>query len=67
MQTSRDLSRRALTKPYPHTATRTDDIAVLLELIEQAEDAYARLLGEHLEHAERILADLAAGATAVGE
>lgn len=53
--------------PLPHTATRTDDVAVLLELIEQAEDAYGRLLGEHLEHAERILAEHAAGAAAVGE
>ena len=53
--------------PLPHTATRADDIGVLLELIEQAEDAYGRLLGEHLEHAERILAEHAAGAAAVGE
>jgi hypothetical protein len=53
--------------PLPHTAPSTDDIAVLLELIEQAENAYARLLGEHLEHAERALADHAAGAAAAQE
>jgi hypothetical protein len=50
--------------PLPHTATRTDDIGVLLELIEHAEDAYGRLLGEHLEHAERVLADHASGGAA---
>ena len=55
--------------PFPHTAPNIDDIAVLLELIAEAEAAYQRLIGRHLEHAERTLTEHAAacGIPAAGE
>ena len=42
--------------PIPHQATQTDDVAVLLELISSATDAWERLVAEHIEYAEEVLA-----------
>ena len=42
--------------PLPHQAPRSEDIGVLLELIAAAADAYERLVAEHVEYAEQVLA-----------
>lgn len=52
--------RRAI--PLPHRAPNVNDVEDLLQLVEVAEDAYERLIGEHVDHAERALA----GRRAVG-
>lgn len=41
--------------PIPHATPRVEDITTLLELIDSAEDAYQRLIGEHIEYAEAVL------------
>jgi hypothetical protein len=41
--------------PIPHRVPPVDDIDRLLDLIAAAEDAYQRLLAEHLDYAERVL------------
>ena len=43
--------------PIPRRAPRVDDINVLLDLITTAEDAYQQLIAEHIDYAERVLAD----------
>lgn len=48
--------------PLPHAAPRVEDVAVLLELIAGAEDAYQRLIERHVEHAGQVLAGHAAAA-----
>lgn len=53
--------RRAV--PLPHRAPNVSDIEDLLKLIDAAEDAYERLIGEHVDHAERALAGRAAVGT----
>jgi hypothetical protein len=51
--------RRAL--PIPHIAPSGADADSLLELISAAEDAYERLITEHVDYAERALAKHVAG------
>ena len=46
--------RRAV--PLPHSAPGVTDIGVLLELIDAAEDAYERLIAEHVDFAEQTIA-----------
>lgn len=43
--------------PIPHRAPRVQDIDNLLELIAAAEDAYQQLIAEHVDYAERVLAE----------
>lgn len=42
-------------KPLPHTATASEDVDTLLQLIEAATDAYSQLIVQHVEHAEAVL------------
>ena len=49
-------------KPMPHTASGSDDVETLLQLVEAAEDAYSQLIGQHIEHAGAVLAGDAAAA-----
>ena len=46
--------------PIPHEATDTDDVAVLLELVAAAGEAYEQLIAEHVDYAEQILIAYAA-------
>ena len=48
------IMRRAV--PLPHSAPGVTDIGVLLELIDAAEDAYERLIAEHIDYAEHTIA-----------
>jgi hypothetical protein len=48
------IMRRAV--PLPHSAPGVSDIGVLLELIDAAEDAYERLIAEHVDFAEQTIA-----------
>jgi hypothetical protein len=41
--------------PIPHQAPRVEDVAVSLELVAAAEDAYQQLIEEHVEYAEHAL------------
>ena len=41
--------------PIPHQAPRVEDVAVSLELVAAAEDAYQQLIAEHVEYAEHAL------------
>ena len=41
--------------PIPHQAPRVEDVAVSLELVAAAEDAYQQLIAEHVEYAEHVL------------
>jgi hypothetical protein len=43
--------------PIPHRAPRVQDVDSLLQLIAAAEDAYQQLIDEHVDYAERVLAD----------
>lgn len=43
-------------EPLPHTATASEDVATLLELIEAASDAYSQLIAQHIDHAAGVLA-----------
>lgn len=45
--------RRAV--PLPHRAPNVSNVADLLNLIDAAEDAYERLIGQHVDHAEKVL------------
>jgi len=47
------IMRRAV--PLPHSFPSVADVDVLLELIDAAEDAYERLIAEHLDYAEKTL------------
>jgi hypothetical protein len=48
-------------KPMPHTATGSQDIETLLQLVDAADDAYAQLIVQHVDHAAAVLeADRAA-------
>lgn len=42
-------------QPIPHRAPSIEDVDRLRELIEAAEDAYQRLIAEHLDFAEHVL------------
>lgn len=45
--------------PIPHSAPAADGVDTLLQLIEAAEDAYQRLIVEHVAYASRVLASQA--------
>jgi hypothetical protein len=47
--------------PIPHQAPHSNDVAVLLELVAAAVDAYERLIAEHVDYAERALTAYIAG------
>jgi hypothetical protein len=47
--------------PIPHRAPRVRDVDTLLQLITAADDAYQQLIAEHVDYAERVLADHIAG------
>lgn len=48
-------------KPMPHTASGSHDVETLLQLMDAAEDAYAQLIVQHVDHAAAVLeADSAA-------
>jgi hypothetical protein len=42
-------------RPIPHTAPNVADVDSLLQLVEAAEDAYAQLIVQHVEHAAAVL------------
>ena len=42
-------------QPIPHAAPYVADVDTLLELVTAAEDAYAQLIVEHVEHAAAVL------------
>jgi len=44
--------------PLPHLAPQVEDLDGLLELVAAADDAYERLIGVHLDYAERLLTPL---------
>lgn len=44
-------------EPLPHHAPNVRDVATLLDLVAAAHEAYQQLITEHLDHAERVLAD----------
>lgn len=49
-------------EPLPHTASGSEDVQTLLQLIDAASDAYSQLIAQHVEHAAAALeADAAAG------
>jgi hypothetical protein len=41
--------------PVPAPRTTIEDVAALLQLVDAAETAYAQLIDEHVEYAERML------------
>lgn len=41
--------------PIPHQAPWVEDVAVSLELVAAADDAYQQLIAEHVEYAEQVL------------
>ncbi len=43
--------------PIPHRAPRVQDVDSLLQLIGAAEEAYQQLIAEHVDYAERVLAE----------
>lgn len=44
-------------RPMPHTASGSDDVETLLQLVDAAEDAYSQLITEHVDHAASVLID----------
>jgi hypothetical protein len=42
-------------RPIPHTAPNVADVDSLLQLVEAAEDAYAQLIVQHVDHATTVL------------